>query len=141
MQKNMLRYLESNNEHIQNEYNHIRRNLIKHLRNMNLILNTQEEDVALLLINKLKLDAQKYDVAANKALDNLIRTNKITYTMATSLMNDSTYAYTIVAELTKVAHTLFIHTNTETIDSKEALLLNEMELSNMVDNQDTKEYR
>lgn len=87
--------------------------------------------MALLLIDKLKLDAQKYDIAANKSLDNLIRTNKITYIMATSLMNDTTYAYTIVTELTKVAQTLFVHTNTEGTHSKEALLLNENELSSI----------
>ena len=132
MQKNMLHYIEADNVYIQSEYNHIRKNLIKHLRNMNLILNTTEEDVALLLIDKLKLDAQKYDIAANKSLDNLIRTNKITYIMATSLMNDTTYAYTIVTELTKVAQTLFVHTNTEGTHSKEALLLNENELSSML---------
>lgn len=131
MQKNMLFYLESDNEYIKNEYNHIRRNLIKHLRNMQLIINTTEEDVAILLLSKLQLDAQKYDIAANKSLDNLIRTNKITYTMATSLMNDTTYAYTIVSELTKVAHTLFIHADTELSEGREALILDETEVTDL----------
>lgn len=75
---------------------------------------TSEEDVAVLLLSKLKLDAQKYDIAANKSLDNLIRTNKITYAMATSLMNDTIYAATIASELAEVAHTLFIHEDSET---------------------------
>lgn len=131
MQKNMLRYINSENEDIRNEYNHIRRNLIKHLRNMQLIVNTSEEDIAVLLLSKLQLDAQKYDIAANKSLDNLIRTNKITYTMATSLMNDTTYAYTIASELTKVAHTLFIHTDTEFSEGREALILDETEVTDL----------
>ncbi|QIR75517.1 Na/Pi cotransporter family protein [Sulfurospirillum diekertiae] len=131
MQKNMLYYLESDNEYIRQEYNHIRKNLIKHLRNMQLIINTTEEDVAILLLSKLQLDAQKYDIAANKSLDNLIRTNKITYTMATSLMNDTTYAYTIVSELTKVAHTLFIHADTQSSEGREALILNESEITDL----------
>lgn len=131
MQKNMLRYLESDNEYIKNEYNHIRKNLIKHLRTMQMIFNTSEEDIAILLLSKLQLDTQKYDIAANKSLDNLIRTNKITYTMATSLMNDTTYAYTIASELTKVAHTLFVHTNTETKEGSEALILNETEVTDL----------
>jgi len=131
MQKNMLRYIDSENEDIRNEYNHIRRNLIKHLRNMQLIVNTSEEDIAVLLLSKLQLDAQKYDIAANKSLDNLIRTNKITYTMATSLMNDTTYAYTIASELTKVAHTLFIHTDTEFSEGREALILDETEVTDL----------
>lgn len=131
MQKNMLRYLESDNEYIKSEYNHIRKNLIKHLRTMQMIFNTSEEDVALLLLSKLQLDTKKYDIAANKSLDNLIRTNKITYTMATSLMNDTTYAYTIASELTKVAHTLFIHANAETKEEHEALILNETEVTDL----------
>ena len=131
MQKNMLRYLESDNEYIKSEYNHIRKNLIKHLRTMQMIFNTSEEDVAVLLLSKLQLDAQKYDIAANKSLDTLIRTNKITYTMATSLMNDTTYAYTIASELTKVAHTLFIHSNAESKEGREALILNESEVTDL----------
>lgn len=131
MQKNMLRYLESDNEAIKNEYNTIRKNLIKHLRNMQLIVNTTEEDIAVLLLSKLQLDAKKYDIAANKSLDNLIRTNQITYTMATSLMNDTTYAFTIASELTKVAHVLFIHADTEFSEGREALILNENEVTDL----------
>ena len=131
MQKNMLRYLESDNEYIKSEYNHIRKNLIKHLRTMQMIFNTTEEDVAVLLLSKLKLDAQNYDIAANKSLDNLIRTNKITYTMATSLMNDTSYAYTIASELSKVAHILFMHSSTHVEESSEALILNEAEVSDL----------
>ncbi|AHJ13867.1 putative sodium-dependent phosphate transporter [Sulfurospirillum multivorans DSM 12446] len=131
MQKNMLRYLESDNEYIKNEYNHIRKTLIKHLRTMQMIFNTSEEDVAVLLLSKLQLDAQNYDIAANKSLDNLIRTNKITYTMATSLMNDTSYAYTIASELSKVAHTLFVHATSESTEGREALILNEAEISDL----------
>ena len=135
MQKNMLRYLSADNEAIKNEYNHIRRNLIKHLRNMQLIVNTTEEDIAVLLLSKLQLDAQKYDIAANKALDNLIRTNAITYTMATSLMNDTSYARTIASELSKVAHVLFVHENKELKEGREALILNAHEVADLTQNQ------
>ena len=131
MQKNMLIYLESDNEYIKAEYNHIRKNLIKLLRTMQLIFNTAEEDVAVLLLSKLKLDAQKYDIAANKSLDNLIRTNKITYTMATSLMNDTVYAATIASELTEVAHTLFIHEDSALKDGREALILDENDVDDL----------
>lgn len=131
MQKNMLRYLESDNEAIKSEYNHIRKNLIKHLRTMQMIFNTTEEDVAVLLLSKLKLDAQNYDIAANKSLDNLIRTNQITYTMATSLMNDTSYAYTIASELSKVAHILFVHSSQNAQASSEALILNETEVGDL----------
>ena len=131
MQKNMLRYLGSDNSYIKSEYNHIRKNLIKQLRTLQTIFNTSEEDVILLLLSKLQLDAKNYDIAANKSLDNLIRTNKINYTMATSLMNDTAYAYTIASELTKVAQTLFVHTDENRQEVHDALMLNETELSEL----------
>jgi len=131
MQKNMLYYLDSENESIKSEYNHIRKNLIKHLRTLQMIFNTSEEDVAILLLSKLQLDAQKYDIAANKSLDNLIRTNQITYAMATSLMNDTTYAFTIASELAKVAHILFIHEEKELKEGREALILDENEVTDL----------
>ncbi|MDD3342609.1 MAG: Na/Pi symporter [Sulfurospirillaceae bacterium] len=134
MQKNMMHYIESDNESIKDEYNHIRRSLIKLLRNMQLIFSANEEDIAVLLLSKLKLDIQKYDIAANKSLDNLIRTNKITFAMATSLMNDTTYAYTIATELAEVAHTLFVHEDTTLKEGREALLLNEQEVDEMANN-------
>jgi len=131
MQKNMLLYIESDNEFIKAEYNHIRKSLIKLLRNMQLIFNTSEEDVAVLLLSKLKLDAQKYDIAANKSIDNLIRTNKITFAMATSLMNDTTYAYTIAEELSEVAHALFIHEDSELKEGREALILDDNDVDDI----------
>lgn len=138
MQKNMLRYIESDNEAIRNEYNHIRRNLIKQLRAMQMIFNTNEDDVVVLLLSKIQFDAQKYDIAANKALDSLIRTNKISYSMATSLMNDTGYAFTIASELAKVAHALFIHEEKELKEGREALILNETEASELVSKQRSK---
>ena len=98
---------------------------------MQLIFNTNEEDVTILLLSKLKVDAQKYDIAANKSLDNLIRTNKITYAMATSLMNDTIYAATIASELTEVAHTLFIHEDSTLKEGREALILDENDVDDL----------
>lgn len=134
MQKNMLRYIGSDNEAIRNEYNCIRQNLIKQLRTIQMIFNTNEEDIAILLLSKLKLDAQKYDTTANKSLDNLIRTNQISYAMATSLMNDTNYAFTIASELTKAVHTLFIHETKELKEGREALILNEAEVHDLTKN-------
>lgn len=131
MQKNMLYYLASDNEFIKAEYNHIRKNLIKQLRNMQLIFNATEEDIAILLLSKIKLDTQKYDIAANKSLDGLIRTNKINYIMATSLMNDTTYASTISSQLAEVANILFIHNQKEGKEDREALLLSDNEVQDL----------
>ena len=56
--------------------------------------------------------------------------------MATSLMNDTTYAYTISKELTDVAHTLFVNQDSELKEGREALLLDEAEVNDLTNNPD-----
>jgi len=58
--------------------------------------------------------------------------------MATSLMNDTTYAFTIASELTKVAHTLFIHTDNTTQEGREALILNEADITDITHANETR---
>ena len=51
---------------------------------------------------------QKYDILANGTLDKLIRHDLITNEMATSLMNDSTYAHDISKNFIAMAEVIFI---------------------------------
>ena len=89
LQKNLVKYSQSANEHIKAQYNLIRRDLAELLRNINIIATTDEEDVKLLLLSKAKVHTEKYDILANGTLDRLIRERLITNEMATSLMNRS----------------------------------------------------
>ncbi len=107
LQKNLVKYLKSDNIYIKKEYNTIRKNLAELLRNINTIVNTQEEDVIILLLSKAKIHMEKYDVLVNGTLDNLIRNGLITNEMATSLMNDSSYAYDISRNLIEMASVVF----------------------------------
>ena len=67
----------------------------------------------LILLSKAKLHAQKYDFIANGTLDNLIRKSLITNEMATSLMNDSSYAYDISKKLVSMAEILYNYENND----------------------------
>ena len=107
LQKNLVKYLKNDNRHIRKEYNTIRKNLAELLRNINTIVNTQEEDVIILLLSKAKIHMEKYDVLVNGTLDNLIRNGLISNEMATSLMNDSSYAYDISRNLIEMASVVF----------------------------------
>ena len=51
--------------------------------------------------------------------------------MATSLMNDTTYAHTIASELAEVANTFFIHEDSDLKEGREALILSETEVDDM----------
>ncbi len=111
LQKNLEEYLNSSNSYIKEEYENIRKNLTRILRNINKIATTQEEDKIVLLLSKAKLAIQKNDVLLNGSLDKLIRNNLITNKMATSLMNDSSYANDISKNLISMAEIIFVLNN------------------------------
>lgn len=111
LQKNLKKYLVSDNLYIKEQYENIRKNLIKLLRNINTIANTQEEEKIVLLLSKIKLASKKNDITVNGVLDNLIRNNLITNKMATSLMNDSSYTNRISRHLISMAEIIFSLSN------------------------------
>lgn len=113
LQKNLIIYSNSVNEHIKKQYNNIRRDLAELLRNLNIIATSDEDDVILLVLSKMKVHAEKHDIISNGVLDDLVRDNLISKEMATSLMNDSTYAYDISKNLISMAEVIFHKTDSD----------------------------
>ncbi|PIF04151.1 MAG: sodium:phosphate symporter [Arcobacter sp.] len=111
LQKNLVKYSRSSNEHIKLQYDVIRYDLAELLRDINMISTTKEEDTVLVLLSKVKLHMEKKDILANGTLDNLIRNGMITNEMATSLMNDSSYSYDISKNLIAMAEVIFVDRN------------------------------
>ena len=107
MQGNVDRYMCHENEYIRREYNTIRLNLAILLRT----LFTMEEDVSpaqkARRMADLRLRLEEEDIIANGVLDKLIRENLITSHMATSLINDSAYAYSIQDHIFDAAEIIF----------------------------------
>ncbi|PHQ65614.1 MAG: sodium:phosphate symporter [Sulfurimonas sp.] len=133
LQKNLVKYSKSTNEHIKAQYNTIRRDLAELLRNINIIATTDEEDVMIMLLSKAKLHTKKYDILANGTLDNLIRKGLITNEMATSLMNDSAYAYDISKNLIEMANVIFIENNSEMKSIGEDMLISDDEIDSILE--------
>jgi phosphate:Na+ symporter len=107
LQVNIDRYMCHENEFVRREYNDIRLNLAILLRIL-----FRSEDVAatlqkLKLLEEFKLTLEEKDIIANGKLDKLIREQRITSDMATSLMNDSAYAYDIQRNLIEAAEVIF----------------------------------
>ena len=115
LQKNLVKYSKNPNEYIAKQYNKIRTDLVELLREINIIASTTEEDVIMLLLAKAKVHTEKYDILANGTLDNLIREGLITNEMATSLMNDSAYAYDISKNLIAMAEITFSNVDEEMV--------------------------
>jgi len=108
LQKNLIKYDKTSNQHIKEQYDNIKIGLAELLRNIDLISKMTEEDEIILLLSKAKVHMQKYDILANGTLDKLIRHDLITNEMATSLMNDSTYAHDISKNFIAMAEVIFI---------------------------------
>ena len=132
LQKNMLKYTSSRNEHIKEQYNDIRKGLAELLRTINTIATTDEEDVIILLLSKAKIHAQRYDIITNGTLDKLIRKGLISNQMATSLMNDSDYAHSISKNLIAMAEVLFIDISSDLKKLHEDMAINEEEVDLLI---------
>ena len=130
IQKNMIKYFKSSNKSIVLEYIKIKRNLAELLRFVDIIANSKEEDEIVLCMSKIELNVEKYDIISNGKLDALIRGGHIDKEMATSLMNDSSYAYNIGKKLISMAETLFLDENSE-------FILTDDEVTELIKNDDT----
>ena len=108
LQKNIIKYNKNLNKHITEQYDGIKMGLAELLRNIDALSMMTEEDEIIVLLSKAKVHTQRYDILANGTLDNLIRKDLITNEMATSLMNDSSYAYEISKHLIAMAEVIFI---------------------------------
>jgi len=136
LQKNLIKYSNSTNEHIKEQYNLIRKDLAELLRNINIIATTDEDDIILLLLSKAKVHTEKYDILANGTLDHLIRERLITNEMATSLMNDSAYAYDISKNLIEMAEATFTDRNTNVQNLNEELAMNAEDIESILEKKD-----
>jgi len=107
LQRNIDRYMCAENTDIRQEYNSIRLNLAVLLRA--LFISAEEEHPAQRLeqLKAFRARMEDEDILANGKLDGLIREQRITSDMATSLMNDSAFSYDIQNNLIDAAGILF----------------------------------
>ena len=108
LHKNISIYLKSENIYIKDEYNNLRINIAKTINIINDLRNNKDDVEVLSNLEVLKEDIKKLDDLRNNRIDTFIRENKISTTMATSLINDSGYAHNISKKLIEVAKILWI---------------------------------
>ena len=135
LQKNIFKYTVSKNNYIKEQYNDIRKGLVNLFRTIEQIKISQEDDEIVILLSKAKIESKRYDILSNGTLDRLIRHNLISNQMATSLMNDSDYAYNISQKLINMAEVIFIDINSDLKKLSQDLTITEEEI-----NKHIKEY-
>lgn len=100
LQKNIEIYLQGNNKFIKDEYNFLRENIADVLRYVNAVrLEKESEGSVAVSLSTMKDTYRGLDIVAAKRLSVLLRENKINDSMASSLMNDGTYAREITGHL------------------------------------------
>lgn len=112
LQNNVDRYMNSKNLFIQKEYNLLRQKVSKVLREIYLTQIDESPETHLEKLENLKEKAKKIDVLINGTLNELIKEQKISSSMATSLANDSATVSGITKKLIETTELLYIHSDT-----------------------------
>ncbi|QYZ65445.1 MAG: sodium:phosphate symporter [Gammaproteobacteria bacterium (ex Lamellibrachia satsuma)] len=107
MHKNLSQYIVSDNDHIRAEYNRIRSYLGSVLRRLGVVQQEGDDPTSVLSLDIMKVEMEENDTTVNGTLESLIREESITPHMATSLMNDATYAYDVTKNLVQMGEVLF----------------------------------
>ena len=106
--KSITEKLNTKNQYILDEYNFIREMLAKTLNDIYTLSKKHDDIEVLSKIEVLKENIEELNIMSNGRIDNLIREDKIEASLATSLINDSGFAYDISKCLIEVATILWI---------------------------------
>ncbi|MCK9619322.1 MAG: Na/Pi symporter [Methylobacter sp.] len=138
LQKNWSRFRTSTNQATINEYNKIAYQLVLHIQQIeNFRHEIENNELPLLSLDALKAIIKNDDMQMNRAIETLIRKQQITPETGSSLINDSTYMYSIKKNLLKAAETLFLSKDTSAAKVEQQLALNEVEINDVVQAVDT----
>ncbi len=133
LQKNLVRFTQSDNLAIRGQYNRLRLQLAGILRELAVIQSESATGISSFSLDAVKLTIEEDDILSNGELDRLIRDNAISAEMATSLMNDSAYAYDVADNLIQMGRILFVTLGQDPQDVESELLLNDEEMSELLE--------
>ncbi|MGA1931345.1 Na/Pi cotransporter family protein [Arcobacter sp. YIC-464] len=108
LHRNLTIYLKSKNSFIKEEYNKIRLSLVTVLKTIDDIRDEKDDLEVLSSLEVLKENIKELDSLRNEKIDELIREDKIDKKMATSLINDTTFAHDISKNLINAMSILLI---------------------------------
>ena len=132
MHKNMSQFIVSENSYIRDEYNKIRLRLGHLMRNLESVRNEGDDPAMILSLDSLKLEMEENDTTVNGVLESLIRDEKISAQMATSLMNDANYAYDVTKNLIRMGEALFATSDYEMKLAERDVALTDDELADIL---------
>lgn len=132
MHKNMSQFIVSENSYIRDEYNKIRLRLGSLMRNLAVVREEGDDPAMILSLDNLKLEMEENDTTVNGMLESLIRDEKISAQMATSLMNDANYAYDVTKNLIQMGEVLFATSDLDMKLAERDIALTDDELADIL---------
>ena len=129
--ENFSKYIVSDNYHIKREYNHLRKIILKVIREIHRFKGSENPEKHVQKLEKLRLKARKSDVLIDGSIHRLVTKGLIKAPDATSLMNDSSISLRIVENLITVTELLY--GQQDMILDEEAHLINGEHLLEPVD--------
>lgn len=133
LQKNLNLLARSGSPAVVAEYDAIRGELATVLRDLEIVRAQGEDSAAVLSLDELKIDMKQNDKARLRRLDEMVRGNKISAHVATSLINDSSYAYDVTKDLVKTGERLFSSADAGIRSAERSLALDFDEVESLLD--------
>ena len=130
LRKNATRYLVSDNDHIRKEYNRLRYQVALILREIYRLRGEGDYDhgLAMLEIDELKAEVQLAHRQLDERITAVLRDERITPMMATSLLNDFNYVDQTAQNLLDTAQALLISHTDLVAEAAQEVVLDEEEI-------------
>ena len=130
LRKNATRYMLSDNENIRAEYNRLRYQISMVLREIYRLRNQGDYDhsLAILEMDELKAEIRLEHRQLDERITEVLRDERITPTMATSLLNDINYADESARNLLDTAQALLISHSDLIAEAAQEVVLDEDEI-------------
>ncbi len=108
LQKNIAHFMNSKNGDISGLYNSLRTRLAELIRDIDLVRHHPDDLAAATRIVMIRDSVKKFDASLNQEISNLLREDKITDMMASSVMNDSSFTKSISRRFLECAAIMWV---------------------------------
>ena len=130
LRKNATKYMLSDNEHIREEYNNLRYQIAMILREIYRLRGDEDtdHDIAILEMDELKAEIQSAHSDLDARVTGILRDDRITPIMATSLLNDFNYVDETSRHLLDTAQALLVSHTDLVAEAAQEVVLDEDEI-------------
>ncbi len=132
LQKNLQHFIHSDNAAIRDAYNNLRKLVAMVMRKIQEARGTDDPTEAMLILDHALLQVEENSIDTVDRIEPLIRSQRITAEMATSLMTDTEYAHNACHSLIATAKALFTGRDSTTVQLDQDLELNKEEMASIL---------